>query len=107
MECPPADLRHIGWAQDDRSRLDRRAPLSPASAERSRASDRRGVLVRRRFHSLCRAGVATRYAAHPALPAHARRDPGDPTGATLGGSAGAGVESASMIKLTRGWIIFP
>src|SRR5204863_7766187 len=52
--------------------------------------------------------MAARCAAHPALLADARRNPGNPTRATLGGSAGAGVESASMMKkLTRGWIAFP
>src|SRR5205823_11218571 len=59
------------------------------------------VLVRRRFRSLWRPGVAARYAAHPALPAAARRDPGDPAGATLGGSLGARLESASVIKDRR------
>src|SRR5204863_3690740 len=64
-------------------------------------------LVCRRFRSLRRAGVAARYAPHPALPAHARRDPGDPAGATLCGSLSAGLESAPVMKLTHGWTAFP
>src|SRR5947207_6556017 len=45
--------------------------------------------------------MVARYAAHPALPADARRHPGDPAGATVGGSISARLESASVIKNRR------
>src|SRR5438132_2424911 len=98
MECAPADLRLTGRPENDRCRVDRRASLRGPFAERSHAGDRRRVLVCRGVRALRRAHLAARYAAHPPLPAHARRDPVDSTGATVGGSTGAGVESASVMK---------
>src|SRR5712691_7255363 len=98
MECAAAHLRHAGRPENDRCGVDRRASLRPPFAERSHARYRRSVLVCRGVRALRRAHLAARYAAHPARPAHARRDPCDSTGATVGGSAGAGVESASVMK---------
>src|SRR2546430_1343868 len=59
------------------------------------------MLVFRGVCALRRARLAARYAAHPALPAYARRNSGDPAGATLGGSIGARLESASMKRQRR------
>src|SRR5437588_2049027 len=98
MECAPADLRLTGRPENDRCRVDRRASLRGPFAERSRAGDGRRVLVSGGVRALRGAHMVARYATHSTLLAHASRDPVDPTGASVGGAAGAGVESAPVMK---------
>src|SRR5712671_3414744 len=59
------------------------------------------MLVYRCLCDLRCARVGVRYAARPALLPHAPRDPRNPARATLSRSAGACVESASLMKDRR------
>src|SRR5437773_6993267 len=90
------DPRDAGRRQDGRGCLDRHTALSQPAAERPRAGDWRGLLVCRRARALRCAAVVFLHAFRRALRARAHRDPRDPAGAALRGTAGARVESASM-----------
>src|SRR6266571_2082073 len=96
MGRPAPDPGHPGWHQDVRCRLDRDAPRSQPAAERPRARPRRGLLARRRARPLRGACVVFLHALRRALPARAHRDPGGSPRATVGGAAGARVESAPV-----------
>src|SRR6266566_2543196 len=90
------DPGHPGWHQDVRCRLDRDAPRSQPAAERPRTRPRRGLLACRRARPLRGACVVFLHALRRALPARAHRDPGGTPRATVGGAAGARVESAPV-----------
>src|SRR5438309_4352186 len=94
------DPRDAGRRQDGRGCLDRHAALSPPAAERPRAGDRRGLLVCRRASALRCAGVVFLHAFRRALRARAHRDPRGSAGATVGGAAGARVESPPVTAPT-------
>src|SRR5438874_7881700 len=95
-----------GWSggpEDVRCRLDRDAPRSQPAAGRPRARRRRGLLVCRRARALRCARVVFLHPLRRALRACARRDPGGPPRAHLGGAAGARVEPASVTVPTIKW----
>src|SRR6266516_3477272 len=100
MGRPAPDPGHPGWHQDVRCRLDRDAARSQPAAERPRALRRRGLLVCRRARALRCAGVVFLHAFRRALRARAHRDPRGSPRATLGGAAGARVESAPVTAPT-------
>src|SRR3989449_11399812 len=100
MERAPPDPGRPGGPQDVGCRLDRDAARSPPAAGRPRARRRRGLLVCRRARALRRARVVFLHAFRGALPACAHRDSGGSPRATLGGAAGARVESAPVTALT-------
>ena len=95
------DPRGSGRPQDVRRCLGRHAPPSQRLlSDRTLVTGAAG-LARRRARSLRRARVACLHAAHPALLSRARRDPGHPARATIRGTAGARVESASVTRGPR------
>src|SRR3989442_2365828 len=100
MERAPPDPGRPGGPQDVGCRLDRDAARSPPAAGRPRARRRRGLLVCRRARALRRARVVFLHAFRGALPAAAHRYSGGSPRATLGGAAGARVESAPVTALT-------
>src|SRR2546421_7272410 len=100
MGRPAPDPGHPGWHQDVRCRLDRDAPRSQPAAGRPRARRRRGLLGPRRTRALRCARVVFLHALRRALPARAHRHPGGPPRASLGGAAGARVESAPVTAPT-------
>src|SRR6266542_4294048 len=100
MERAAPDPGRPGGPQDVRGRLDRNAARSQPAAERPRALRRRGLLVCRRARALRCAGVVFLHAFRRALPARAHRDPRGSPRATLGGAAGARVESAPVTAPT-------
>src|SRR2546425_1022089 len=108
MERAAPDPGRPGGPQDVRGRLDRDAARSQPAAGRPRALRRRGLLVCRRARALRCAGVVFLHAFRRALPARAHRDPRGSPRATLGGPAGARVESApvtaTMMKSRKGVI---
>src|SRR6266536_5144562 len=85
-----------GGPEDVRCRLDRDVPRSQPAARRSRARCRRGLLVCRRARALWRARVVFLHTLRRPLRARAHRDPGGSPRATVGGAAGARVESAPV-----------
>src|SRR5207249_5437528 len=89
-----------GGPQDVRGGLDRDAARSQPAAERPRALRRRGLLVCGRARALRCAGVVFLHAFRRALPARAHRDPRGSPRATLGGAAGARVESPPVTAPT-------
>src|SRR5947208_7167885 len=100
MERAAPDPGRSGGPEDVRCRLDCDAPRSQPAAERPRARRRRGLLVCRRARALRCAGVVFLHAFRRALPARAHRDPRGSPRATLGGAAGARVESAPVTAPT-------
>src|SRR5438445_4748956 len=100
MGRPAPDPGHPGWHQDVRCRLARDAPRSQPAAERPRTRPRRGLLARRGARPLRGACVVFLHAFRRALPARAHRDPGGSPRATVGGAAGARVESAPVTAPT-------
>src|SRR3989454_3713410 len=100
MERAASDPGRPGGPQDVRGCLDRHAALSQPAAERPRAGDRRGLLVCRRASALRCAGVVFLHAFCRALRARAHRDPRGSAGATVGGAAGARVESPPVTAPT-------
>ena len=101
VERAALDPGRSGWPEDVRCRLDRDAPRSQPAARRSRARRRRRLLVCRRARALWRARVVFLHALRRPLPARARRDPGGSSRATVGGAAGARVESAPVTTAKR------
>src|ERR1043166_5598840 len=89
-----------GRHQDVRCRLDRDASRAEPAAGRPRARRGRGLLVCRRARALRRAGVVLLHTFRRALRARAHRDPGGSPRATVGGAAGARVESAPVTATT-------
>src|SRR2546427_1164214 len=100
MERAAPDPGRPGGPQDVRGRLDRDAARSQPAAGRPRALRRCGLLVCRRARALRCAGVVFLHAFRRALPARAHRDPRGSPRATLGGAAGARVESAPVTAPT-------
>src|SRR5256885_3657286 len=100
MERAAPDPGRPGGPQGVRGRLDRDAARSQPAAGRARTLHRRGLLVCSRARALRRAGVVFLHAFRRALPARAHRDPRDSPRATLGGAAGARVESAPVTAPT-------
>src|SRR6266536_5044009 len=96
MERAAPDPGRSGGPEGVRCRLDRDAPRSRPAAGRPRARPRRGLLGPRRTRALRGARVVFLHALRRALPARAHRDPGGPPRATVGGAAGALVESAPV-----------
>ena len=90
------DPRHPGRLEDVRCRLGDPTPPSKPAPERPEPGGRRRLMVGRRGRPLRCAGVARLHtAAHPALPARARRDPRRSPGTTLRRAPGPRMEPAS------------
>src|SRR6267378_6225002 len=96
MERAARNPGRSGGPEDVRCRLDRDAPRTQPAAGRPRARPRRGLLACRRARPLLGARVVFLHAIRRALRARARRDPGGPPRANLGGAAGARVEPPSV-----------